>query len=979
MASYIYYQIKGGEEHWKVSPIALKSRIVAESAPMFVTVLAVSKIVEDLSSEEKFKLTYEGPLYFDWDAKNKTDPTIVIEKVNQFLGKLVEMKVDLEMCRLYATGGRGYHLEIPQGVFMDKVPRAGVQHLPATYREMAFRMVVDTLDMQVYSGGKGRMWRQPNVQRDNGRYKVQITAAEMRDMTPDECVRLTSEPRPLLAPRTAEMCLDLALLYSEASQKVEEAMKKRKNFKPDPAAKEKANGISIEWLMAGIGIKPTVGFQYLATQLGVVAHAAGWSEAELVEKCAGLIASHQSDGDRYSTEGKRAEELRRMWRYMEGNACYPFEIGPLKYAMTHTAPDLDNIPTTKEEVKELIDEAAVEDTSVDVDEYSDVARGISLSRYGVYMETADGKKRICAISFRSSAILKSIESCQIVGYETEVLVNGRPVGRQTLEMDVFSSLVQFNRFAARYGHSFQGTDAQVRTVMMRFVEQAKKKGEEKYIVSREGLDLVRIPHHEDPRYREPFLIWADGHTVITQPDVDMSGLHLAFAGYPDPRGVFKTDISHAPQLKEWLTGEGNKKQLRDCLANLFGCQKAELLGKFLGWYTACFWKPLFQAAYEKFPLLHVVGTAGAGKTDMTVSIANLFSYKQGPKVTSPGSTVFSLTQYASGSASMPLLIDEYKAHTMPSEIREKLRGMFRDAYNQRDVSRGGGSRESDNYRMLHTTQLSAPVVFIAEATEDETAVMERVVLATVVRPPYTVASQWLQRWQAFRRDKHLLGILGQYLAVSIVHEYTLDGFRDEFDALYAEAQERFMVTQKDIDGGISEDELRIKQNAKERTVYNHTVALYGFQKFRELVNNAVGSDLDDKMSEMEAGIYSRMSDLQATTTPEVVRVLKDMASMSWSVEKDLPYAVRKGAEYALYDENGQDLLEIDARTMYFRYGMYMRSVGATKLMPGVEAFSHALQDSPAFVGRDGKGLHRPGVMVLRVAELTRLGVPTFQP
>ena len=45
----------------------------------------------------------------------------------------------------------------------------------------------------------------------------------------------------------------------------------------------------------------------------------------------------------------------------------------------------------------------------------------------------------------------------------------------------------------------------------------------------------------------------------------------------------------------------------------------------------------------------------------------------------------------------------------------------------------------DDYRSLYSTQLSAPMVVIAEAAEEEAAVMERVVLCTVVRglAPFT--------------------------------------------------------------------------------------------------------------------------------------------------------------------------------------------------------------------------------------------------
>ena len=979
MPNFVYFQIEGGEERWKPGPASQVHRIVEESKPMFVTALAVAKMPEELAHDEKLKLAYMGPLYFDWDSE---DGDLVIEKVNEMLDKLEEMGLDLGACRLYATGGRGYHLEIPPELFMDKVPRNGVVQLPSIYREMAFKLAVDTLDVTVYSTGRGRMWRQPNVQRPNGRYKVPITVDEMRSMTNKYCEEITANPRPMEPLPKAEMSLDLAVMFAECQQRVEDLLKKRAKFKPDPKAKEKATSMSVEMLLSGIGIKEGTGFQTLATQLAIVAQTAGWSEQELVEKAEGLIHNHQSDGRRYGSPELRAEELRRMWRYMYGNVCYEFSIGALKSIMSHSAPDLDGIPTSREELAQSIkeEEAAEKDSAEqDLDEYADVAAGISLTRFGVYAQTAtEGKKRVCAVSFETSSVLYSMDAGQIVGFEADILVNGRSAGRQTLELDVFSGLMQFNRFVARYGHAFNGTDPQVRTVMMRFVEQAKKKGGARYIIKREGLDLVSIPHHEDPAYRKPFLVWADNTRVIVQGDIAEKGLELAFAGYPDPRGVFKTDLSHAPALTEWIEEEGNRAKLKDVLRNAMTCQKSELLGKYLGWYVSCFWKPLFQSAYGQFPLLHVNGAAGAGKSDMTVSFSNFFYYLQEPQATSPGSTVFSLSQYVASSASIPMVLDEYKPHALDAGLVNKLRAMFRDSYNQRTVARGGGTRESDDYRALHTTQLSAPVVFIAEATESEPAVMERVVLATVVTPPPSVKSTWYARFQVFRQNRELLGIMGQYFAGMVVQSYSVERLREEFSALYAEAADRYMLNAKDLqrlEDGDEDESLSLKTNAKQRSVYNHTVAKFGFQQFRRLVNSLFDNELDSVMADLEDGLYARMSDLQASTTPEIIRVLETMSRMTYSTEDGRPDALRQGFEYGI----DGDVLELDVHTAYIRYRYYMKQASLTPLFPDAHPFMSALKDLEAYKHTGtGNKLHRPGVYVLSLAALARSGVPPFK-
>ena len=195
MPQYNYYQINGGEETWLPVPVAMFPALTAEKKPKFTTVLAVSALAEDLSREDRDALKYAGPLYFDWDGKNNE---AVTEQTIKLLQGLVDKGLDMSAVKLFATGGRGYHCEIPAECFMDKAPKAGIQYLPLIYKEIAFGLAVDLLDLLVYSGGRGRMWRTPNVKRDNEHYKVQITWQELLAMTPELYLSMTSAPRPLL-------------------------------------------------------------------------------------------------------------------------------------------------------------------------------------------------------------------------------------------------------------------------------------------------------------------------------------------------------------------------------------------------------------------------------------------------------------------------------------------------------------------------------------------------------------------------------------------------------------------------------------------------------------------------------------------------------------------------------------------------------------------------------------------------------------
>jgi hypothetical protein len=119
----------------------------------------------------------------------------VIGKVRQFMNQLEENEVDLDSISWYASGSRGFHAEIPMAVFMPKPPKAGVQELPRIYREILYQVYTDTMDLRVYSGRKGRQWRTPNVQRENSKFKVPVTAAEILEMNAEDYQELVSTSR----------------------------------------------------------------------------------------------------------------------------------------------------------------------------------------------------------------------------------------------------------------------------------------------------------------------------------------------------------------------------------------------------------------------------------------------------------------------------------------------------------------------------------------------------------------------------------------------------------------------------------------------------------------------------------------------------------------------------------------------------------------------------------------------------------------
>jgi hypothetical protein len=314
----------------------LTAMLKSSSPPEYRTVLGIiGEVSCDMPTEN---LKYLGSLYIDIDGNSITE-AITADLI--LLSKLSDMGISLHSIRHFATGGRGFHIEVPMQAFMVEIPTEGVLNLPHIYKAMAEVLYVECLDLRVYSAKKGRMWRTPNRQRSNGMFKVPLTVAEALNMTPESYAELTSSPRafPPLAPPS--FCPELALLYDDALEKVSKDARKRSGRRASSARVNaelvRRFGGELPPTLAALGqgrFPARGGFNLVAMQLAITAHAVGMSEAELITACAGLIESHESDG-RYNTPARRRDELCTQYAYVGNSSGYEFSIGGARAILPH--------------------------------------------------------------------------------------------------------------------------------------------------------------------------------------------------------------------------------------------------------------------------------------------------------------------------------------------------------------------------------------------------------------------------------------------------------------------------------------------------------------------------------------------------------------------------------------------------------------------------------------------------------------------
>jgi hypothetical protein len=324
----IYYSKGAAEaEQWlSCTGAQLQALLDSSPPPAYRTILGLSEPFEEGKAAE-----YAGPFYLDLDCDmERGGITVAIRNANTTLDGLAAWGVDLGAVRLFLTGGRGFHIEVPAAIFGGNAAPI----LPAIYRSMAKALATESTDFRVYSARKGRMWRVPNVRRANGAYKVPVTVEQVRSLTPDGYALLTSQPRPFPPLNAPVLAPGMAEAYRAAK---DQAAAEAQRVKPHPKAainlRVRFKGAlppSVAALCAGkFPAHPDRGWNQVCLQLALTAQAVGMGKDALLSACDGLIARHKSDGSRYRTQHDRERELAAQYRYAERSG-YSFSVAGIR-------------------------------------------------------------------------------------------------------------------------------------------------------------------------------------------------------------------------------------------------------------------------------------------------------------------------------------------------------------------------------------------------------------------------------------------------------------------------------------------------------------------------------------------------------------------------------------------------------------------------------------------------------------------------
>ncbi|MFH1102446.1 MAG: hypothetical protein V1714_01595 [Pseudomonadota bacterium] len=190
--SFIFWKEEPQTRKWKWIPNTHLARAGAiKSGAMFFTWTAFSCQPGNGSEPMRF-----GHLPLDFD--NKADPERALDEMrNLCLIVLLEsFEIDAHEIQFFCSGAKGFHAVIPSYVIGSE---AGHPKLPLIYKAMVHRwaesLKLKTLDLTMYAMGAGKMFRIPNVKRQNGRYKVPLSLEEVRSMSFKDLWEMSEYPR----------------------------------------------------------------------------------------------------------------------------------------------------------------------------------------------------------------------------------------------------------------------------------------------------------------------------------------------------------------------------------------------------------------------------------------------------------------------------------------------------------------------------------------------------------------------------------------------------------------------------------------------------------------------------------------------------------------------------------------------------------------------------------------------------------------
>jgi hypothetical protein len=902
-----YYYITELKEPWKAIPESedIEERL-KELKAKHCTILSVSEIVKEDTNLEELK--YKGPLYFDIDLEGEVEKAI--ESCRNLVDKLINVyEVPENQIKIYCSGSKGFHVIVHEKTFSSGRP---TKLLPRVYAHMASEMDVEGLDFAVYSAKRGRMWRLPNIQRDNGKYKVEITLQELQEMDKAMYEAVCSSPRPLSSwPATVKKSEPLKKLFDRCKSRAHNEAKKvsQENGFVDEDLEVFGDDHPncVKKVLAYEGLKPDTHFNNAVVQFSSYLANRGLSE-DVKEQLIREFASN-SKSSRHPTDQARYIEVKSKVHYtrasgykflcsgmisiLEENPC---EGCPLRGKGVAAACSEFSEP---EVLGILAAENGYYKDEVQLSTFTMVPRNLIMFEMD---EDEGGGERVKAI-------------------EVDIYSDGEPIQTIKLTDEAFTSKQKFlSEIQGISKAVFMGSEQDLQKIKYH-LHQNKEKGDVGRIIEtytaginttrRDSTKLVYV----EPNYSVDYNFVTGTHKYVGNPQ-NAPCMHTI--GMPP-----ETDD---PEFKEFY-------KTIECLLDI---NNPAELGLMLGWFSICHLRKhleLAKSGSKEFPILFIYGNAGSGKTQT----ASLLSYLHNVDymATAPTS-VASITEWAlietiSSTTTVPVILDEFNKHKLSQKAYNSISEKLKMAWGSQVISRGTikhipGSTQGRTGARTVNIPISSPLVVISEQAPQESALIQRGCLVHLTRRGRSTGNRE-QNFIRCRENRDHIRMLGRAMV---------------FKALMSKVTyaEELKVRYKDV----------VDNRMQPRPRLTLQLILGGLDFLKETLKD-LDIDLSERIEEIKGETIKYIKDkyeelLVIQNKSEVDRFLATLSIMATMKKLGQNTLVEKGRTYLRADK----LLYLDLELAVAAYIQYCSATRQNPVMENVHQLAELIKQEDYCLG-----------------------------
>ncbi len=705
----------------------------------FKTILEVDRDPDDLSSQSFEALEdvqYYGPFYLDFDGSSIAE---VLADVGVVIDKMVhDWDLDRKYINAWLSGKKGVHLTINPLVFGLT---QSCKHLPKIYEQLAKSFGdIDTLDMSVYSSGKGRMWRCPGLMRSNGKYKVPIPVDLLLQICPEEYLQMISAPRD-------------ELYQHPVNQVFPDAVDAFKKARTAAAAKQKS------FYSGQTGIpKGTFSPSDIPGCIQILVKN-GDRKGSNFNRAAMTLASFIAEVYRPEEKDKYNDDLVEPFCSDTSSSTYNSAIsrfshvnnlirrafmGKLQFRPQYVLAAIDtpcgNCPICSRVAPKNITGG------------SDITAPnsyIAITNGKTYIIDQEGKRKlilngalvpklITSTSVLNGVVVEEGNVAATVYDAVTALGDKREV---SVPIETWSNAREFVKLMNQHDITNKPTDAELQELRMFSISYARaNKTPKKVLVKTNGIVFEKIDE------------------VKTKPHFVESGESFSSTG----KSHFRFDTEQATDISTYINkvtelAIGDEEADKALLA-LCNMNKSTHIAQMLGWMAACHIKQHLFTATGCFPLLSLVGAPGTGKTaqaQLMANIAGLSPDVTGAAISCESSNPKPIKYLLKSSTTIPRILDEVNGSRMRSEKWQEINGILKAAWGNQVAAQGA---VKNNQVVIETDRLSAPVVILSEEPQSEAALLTRLLnipLTHADRLPKTMKDSYREATQS---QGHLLRI-----------------------------------------------------------------------------------------------------------------------------------------------------------------------------------------------------------------------------